>query len=319
MADPITRRGFVGGAGAILMGASARGSAAIRQSAKARIIVDNDFAGDPDGLIALAQQLLTRAAVCTLVTTSPLDPKLAALGGLPAGATAKAGQVAALDLIGRMGLAKPPAIIAGSERFSPDAASPAAEAIIAEAMRDDPLPLYLTCGGPLTNLAQALRAQPAIARRMTLIWIGGAAFPGGGTEYNLSTDLDAARTVIERSMIPVWQVPEPAYRQFQLSVAELTAVIRTISPLGAWLHDRYSALPPFVSLGGSITLGDSPLVLLGSISADSSEAREQPARRILDDGHYGADIPDRTLRVFERLDARLALADFVALLREQAG
>jgi len=44
----------------------------IRQSPKARIIIDNDFAGDPDGLIALAHQLATQAA----------RPVLESFGGL---------------------------------------------------------------------------------------------------------------------------------------------------------------------------------------------------------------------------------------------
>lgn len=36
--------------------------------AQARVIVDNDFAGDPDGLLALAHHLLADAAVVTAIT-----------------------------------------------------------------------------------------------------------------------------------------------------------------------------------------------------------------------------------------------------------
>jgi len=45
---------------------------------------------------------------------------------------------------------------------------------VAEARRDDDLPLYLASGGPLTNVASALRDDPGIASRLTLIWIGGS-------------------------------------------------------------------------------------------------------------------------------------------------
>ena len=41
---------------------------AISQKASARVIIDNDFAGDPDGLVALAHQLPTPRTRSVLVT-----------------------------------------------------------------------------------------------------------------------------------------------------------------------------------------------------------------------------------------------------------
>jgi inosine-uridine nucleoside N-ribohydrolase len=72
-------------------------------------------------------------------------------------------------------------------------------------LRDDPL-LIVTCGGPLTNIAAALRLNPSIASKIKLVWIGGAADAAGGYEYNLSTDIAAARYVLEESSVPVWQI-----------------------------------------------------------------------------------------------------------------
>ena len=100
MRTRIDRRGFIAAGTSLMIGTAARSALpVIRQSPKARIIIDNDFAGDPDGLIALAHQLATKAARPVLVTTSALDAKLAALGGQPAGATAAAGKEAAIDLM----------------------------------------------------------------------------------------------------------------------------------------------------------------------------------------------------------------------------
>lgn len=60
---------------------------------------------------------------------------------------------------------------------SEPAPSPAAEALIAEAMRDDAeLPLYVACGGGLTTIASAWLMEPRIAERLTLVWNGGHAF-----------------------------------------------------------------------------------------------------------------------------------------------
>ena len=61
-----------------------------------------------------------------------------------------------VDLVG--GAARPP-VHAGNDTAFGDggSASAASEAIVAEALRDDALPLYLVCTGPLTNVAAALR------------------------------------------------------------------------------------------------------------------------------------------------------------------
>jgi hypothetical protein len=313
-----TRRAFVCAAGAFAATAGF-GAAPLREATLARVIVDNDFAGDPDGLVALAHQLLAPRARCVLVTTSALDPELARLGGLPAGATAAAGRTAAMELLAQMGRSLP--VFAGAERFGADAhnVSGAARAIVAEAMRDDPLPLFVACGGPLTNVAAALRLQPAIANRMTLVWIGGGGYPEGGREYNLATDPAAARQVVEGSGVPLWQVPETAYRQLQVSMAELLADIRPISPLAAWLCDRYETLPPFVRLAGAIGWGDGALPLLTAVSAESSSFHERPAASIAADFRYGRPVANRRVRVYDRLDARLALADLTARLRIAAG
>ena len=299
-----------------LFGPAARAQRLIPQRPSARVIVDNDFAGDPDGLAALAHQLLSPKTQVTLVTASAIDAKMAALDGR-AGASAAAGRDIALELMRRAGLASPPPVAAGSDSFGAGP-SPAARAIVAEAMRADPLPLFLTCGGPLTNVAAALRLAPAIASRMTLVWIGGGGEPDGGWEYNLATDLPAARFVVEESKVALWQVPQPAYRQMQYSIAEMTADLRPISPFAEWLYDLFTSPPSFVDLGGTWPLGDSPLVLLTAVSAESSRYRDRTARRIGADGRYGAEIPGRTVRVYEEVDARLTFADMLAKLRMHA-
>lgn len=283
----------------------------IPQRPSRRVIVDNDFAGDPDGLIALAHQLLAPKARTVLITTTTLNPKFAQFSPPR---PASAGAELALQLLKLIGRPGPPKVVAGPEKpgLKP---SDAARAIVAEAMRDDPLPLFVTCGGPLTNIATALRLEPRIASRMTLLWIGGGPYPQGGWEYNLATDVEAAREVIERSRVPLWQVPQDAYRQMQFSVAEMSATLRPISPLTQWLYDRFTSPPDFIDVAGSWPLGDSPLVLLTSISAESSRSRQLPARRIATESRYGAAVPGRTIKVFETLDARLTFDDMLALFR----
>ncbi|NBC35046.1 nucleoside hydrolase [Novosphingobium sp. FSY-8] len=305
------------GAGALASPAMGAPYRMIPQRASARVVVDNDFAGDPDSLIALAHQLLTPKTRTTLITVSPTAPKLTPPE--MQGRSSTMGAQIARELIRRAGVAANPPVIAGAEAVSADLApTEAARAIVAEALREDPLPLFVTCGGPLTNVAAALKMAPQIARRMTVVWIGGGAYPAGGWEYNLNTDIAAAREVIERHKVPLWQIPQGAYRQMQASNADLAARLRPVSDFGAWLYDRFTTPPEWIDIGGTWPLGDSPTVLLTALTAESSVARDLPARRILPDGRYGAVVPGRKLRVFDTLDARLTFEDFHALMRLHA-
>lgn len=288
----------------------------IPEKVRARVIVDNDFAGDPDGLVALAHQLLSPRTRVTHITTSFLSPEFTVPGVL-SGKTAAQGKDIAAELVRRLKPLSTPAIVAGPEAAMSSGRAPgdAARAIVAEAMREDPLPLWFTCGGPLTNIAEALILEPRIASRMQVAWIGGGGYPDGGWEYNLAMDAEAAQTVIERSNVPLWQVPQPTYRQMQISVAELAADMRPISPFSRWLYDRFTSPPDFVDLGGGWPMGDSPLVLLSALNTQSCVMRELPARRITDKLGYGEEIPGRRITVMEEVDARFIHADFLARLK----
>jgi hypothetical protein len=289
----------------------------IPQKPSMRVIVDNDFAGDPDGLAALAHQLLTPKTRTVLITSSALNPMFSRNTAAPD--SSRRGAELAGELVERLSIGENIPIVAGAEVHGiGDADSEAARAIVIEAQREDSLPLVFTCGGPLTNLAAALKREPRIAKRMTVIWIGGGPYPDGAWEYNLATDLESARYVIEHLDLVIWQVPLNAYRQMQYSIAEMTADLRPISPFSQWLYEQFTSPPDFVELGGAWPLGDHPLVLLTALGTESSRAVDLPARRIEEDFRYGPEISGRTIRVFEQLDARLTFGDFLALLRMQA-
>lgn len=318
-----SRRGTIAAGLVAALAAGTRLSAApprlIPQKPGARVIVDNDFSGDPDGLVALAHQLLAPRSHVVLVTTSFLSSEFKVPGKID-GQTARQGYDMAVELIRRLKLPHPVPVIAGAEGPSAPTREPgvAAQAIVAEAMRDHPLPLIFTCGGPITNLAEALRLEPRIASRMQVIWIGGGGYPDGGWEYNLAMDAEGAREVIERSKVAFWQVPQPAYRQMGYSIAEMATDMRPISPFSRWLYEQFTNPPDFFDLGGAWPMGDSPLVLLSAITSETSQSREIPARRIGKDLHYGETVAGRTIRVFELLDARTTHADFLARLRLHA-
>jgi purine nucleosidase len=267
----------------------------LRLAVQSRVVVDNDWSGDPDGLVALAHHLLSPTNRVVAVTSSFINPVF----GVPEGATD--GAVLARELVDLIGHREPPRVHAGSNRpfGAGDAGSPAADAIVAEAVRDDPLPLFLVCGGPLTNVAQALRQEPGIAQRLTLVWIGGA-LDAGADEYNRDTDPAAAEFVFATPGLPIWQFPLETYRQCACSVAELEHDLGGSGRVGQWLWTRFTELPlpDVVQLGGVWPLGDSPPVLVTALDDESSSYRTTPNGRVYTD-----------------VDVRLLVADLLAKLR----
>ncbi|MBW9121866.1 nucleoside hydrolase [Microbacterium trichothecenolyticum] len=299
---------------------------------RARVIIDNDFGGDPDGLFQLAHHVLCASTEVVLVIASRVADAMIAPGrDIVAEGVEAADEV--LEMAGSRLRALPGSRAAlGAGAAPPESA--AADAIVAEAMRaDTALPLFYAAGGGLTALATAYLIEPRIAERVTLVWIGGHGYdaPPDNVEFNTSADLVAAQVVF-RSPMAIWQVPEPTYGQCLVSWAELDRDIAPSGALGSYLVERWRRFTQGIerrfhtSLGECAVLGDSPLVLLTSLQGtfraepSSSPSRELPRRPIQDDGSYGppaTDLPP--VRVFTGIDMRLMYADLVAKLALAGG
>ena len=297
-----------------------------------RVISDNDYCGDPDGLVQLAHHYLCPGVDLRLVIGGQVPAWDAAWSPTCAeGSVAQARHVA--ELAGRPEVA----IVAGSSAAMDDPAHPrrtdAAEAIVAEAMRDDTtVPLVVACGGSLTNIASAWLMEPRIADRVTVVWIGGREYddlspPSGapGLEYNTSIDVVAAQVVFNRSDLDLWQVPRSAYTQVIASRSEMLARLRPHGSLGEHLFDALGRMaermPSWgLHLGETYVLGDSPLVLLtallSSFAAAPSSCRSvvRPRPHLLTSGDYDTTVDGPPVRVFTQLDTRLLLEDLYAKL-----
>jgi inosine-uridine nucleoside N-ribohydrolase len=305
-----------------------------------RIIIDNDFSGDPDDFFQLAHHLLSPSVEVRAIIGSHLRPDdpMDGSGRSAANAVAKAH-----ELMAAMGLDGSVPVLEGAPRALSDPKTPspsaASRAIIEEALREDTkLPLYLVCGAGLTDTASALLLEPRIAERLTIVWIGGNEYPDLAEpvpgpfrpEYNLNIDIDAARTVFNDSSAPIWQVPRDAYRQCLVSLAELEARVRPCGKVGSYLVDAIASVIEFcldkrgISLGETYALGDSPLVLLTALQCSyqpdpSSSAyvlKERPT--ILADGSYGPSAQRGAIRVYTRIDTRLMFEDMYLKLRRYA-
>ena len=300
-----------------------------------RIISDNDYSGDPDGLVQLAHHLLSPSCDLRAVIGSHLragDDAWLSNGHSASDAVAKV-----VEMLNITKIDVNFEIFEGSNFAMASHRKPvrneAVDFIIREALRQDTdLPLFVVCGGSLTQIASAWLLEPAIAERLTVVWIGGAEYPGRFVpegvpqlEYNTAEDLVAAQVVFNESNLRLWQVPRDAYRQTIASRAELSARWSKLGVLGAYLVsqieqtvDRFEAMGR--PLGETYVLGDSPLVLLTALqtpfepdSASSThEVRSRP--RLNDDGSYTENPHGHPIRVYQSIDNRLMFEDLCAKL-----
>lgn len=316
---------------------SAPGELADPWGPSARVIVDNDFAGDPDDLFQLVHHLLSPGTETRLVVGSRLRE---GDGFHPGPDSATQAARIARDVLDRMGCEAPELVVAGSDAPLEDRSRPqpaeACAAIIAEALREDTdLPLFYVAGGGLTDLASAVLTEPSIAERMTVVWIGGnehpdlASPPPGGMEieYNLLIDVLAAQVVFNDSELPLWQVPRDVYRQCLVSASELRRRVAATGPVGRYLYDETVAVVDSVAAQGlrmpeTYALGDSPLVLLTALRSafepDSASSRhvERPTPVLESDGGYTARPDARPMRIYTHVDTRLLFEDMYAKLAE---
>lgn len=296
---------------------------------RARVIIDNDFSGDPDDLYQVVHHLLSPSVEITAIICSHLSPGDPLDPGphTAANAVRRLGEL--LDVMGvdAGAIVHQGADVALRDRTTPHD-TPAARAIVAEAMRDDDRPLYVCCGGGLTDLASAWLLEPAIAERVTVIWIGGPEHPGlaspwpeiGDPEYNLAIDVAAAQVVFGDSDLPLWVVPRDMYRQCLVSDIELRRRVATKGELGRFLYDALGDVARLTWGAGerfaeTYALGDSPLVLLTALQSffqpdtSSSDFSWIPAPELDDKGALVPRPSGRPIRVYTRIDSRLMFED----------
>ncbi|WBO21967.1 nucleoside hydrolase [Sphingomonas abietis] len=333
----LTRRDFTAsGLGALATLSASPGLAAqLLIQPRMRVIIDNDFSGDPDDLFQLAHHLLSPSVDIRLIVGShlgikdPFDPSTTQA----ANAVARAKEI--LSLFPSRPATK---VVQGAEMAirpgTPYPPSKAVEAIIAEAMHhDQKMPLYYCAGGGLTDLAMAWKAEPAISKNMILTWIGGPEYPDlvdpsniiPDIDYNLNIDIKSAQIIFNESDFQIWQIPRDTYRKMLISHTEITERIRPAGRVGRFLADHVDNVIELAghygfNLGETYVLGDSPLVTLTALQSPfqpdpaSSRYVTRAAPRINDDGTYGPPSTSKKIRVYRDIDQRLTFDDLMEKL-----
>lgn len=301
---------------------------------RARVVIDNDYCGDPDGVAQLAHHLLCHSIEIPFVVGSAVAPHHPQWTS-DCGETSAAVAQRVADLAGRDDVRVLPGSSVPMTSPTEPIRNEAVDALIAEALRDDTdLPLFVACGGGLTMLASALVLEPRIADRITLVWNGGERYSMTADELasdaryretNLNTDMVASRLVFNESTMMIWQMPQDVFSAALASRAELLTRVRPYGPLGEHVYTaigaRVDAWSRGLKMGETYGLGDHPLVLLTALGGPydsnpyTSRWIDRPRPYLTEDGLY-EDRPDGApIRVFTWIDVRLMFEDFYAKLQ----
>lgn len=283
-----------------------------------RVVISSDVANEADDQYAIVHQLLTPMFDVRGVIAAHFESKAPGTE-----TTMDQSYRELLKLMDAIDMDDVPALCGCMAPLKNESDTPESEGVeflIREALRDDPRPLYVTAQGALTDIAAALNRCPAIAEKMTVVWIGGFPYPEGGREFNLMQDVTAGR-VLMASKAAVWQLPVNVYSTMEVSLAELAARVRPCGVVGKYLYEEMEEYnlhnddAPGLRNGENWCLGDSPVVgaLLGC--GWRGNFHMQTAPRIADDMRYLPNPGGKQIRVYDFVDVRFILEDLYAKLK----
>jgi purine nucleosidase len=285
-----------------------------------RMVLDTDTYNEIDDQYALAYALLADDAMtCEAVYAAPFHN--ARSSGPGDGMRKSLEEIervcAALDLHPRDG------VFAGSERWM-DAAndsvpSAARDDLIARAMATDPDgdPLYVVPIGAPTNIAAALVAEPAIAERIVVVWLGGHPLSWySSKEFNCMQDLHASRTLFD-SRVPLVQVPCATVAEALRSThAEIHEALAGRGAIGDYLCAIYTDYVG-AGLGRSKVIWDiSAIAWL--IDAGWFTARLTPSPLLNDNHTWSADQRRHPIREILAMNRDAIFRDLFTRIRARA-
>lgn len=289
---------------------------------KIRMIVYTDCKNEADDQFALVHHLMTPKFIIKGIIAGHFNRRPHQYGE---GNTAQASMDEVKKILQLMELEGDVPVYKGAEypleNEKTARISDAAKFIIEEAMREDTHPLFIACQGAVTDLASAILIQPEICEKITAIWIGGGAYPEGGFEFNLMQDITAANVIFCSSM-KVWQIPVNAYKNVNVSLAELQYKVSNCGAIGEYLFEQMIALNmerkhvEYWPQGETWVLGDSPTigVLLMQLMDESIYDMVDAPRVDPENMKYLPGESNRKIRVYHEIDEQLIIRDFFAKL-----
>lgn len=223
------------------------------------------------------------------------------------------------------GLASDVRIWRGADRVIPAPAqavpSPAAEDIVERTANARPADCFLVVIGPATNTASALLMDPALAGRITVVWLGGTPhqFPTA-SEYNLRQDVHAARVLLD-SGVRLHHVPAQGIAE-KLSIAlpDLEHRLAGRSPIGDLLLSRVKRHAPVHGgePGSPVPLAIWDMAAIAAVLAPGFvEFRSAPSPILGPDLRWSINSGRHSVQVATRITASDVFYDFFRKLESR--
>ncbi len=279
---------------------------------RVRVIVSTDAACEADDPFAITHALLSpKLDVKAVIAEHFMKPD-----------SMEKSLAAAKKLLGLMKSAVP--VLPGQVWPKNGSLSEGAQFIIDEARREGSR-LFVLCMGAVTTLADALRAAPDIADKLTMVTIGGRGYREHHVvkrEFNWGNDPDGINYILRDTGVEVWQIPMSGYAYIRTSLAELRRRVAPCGEVGAYLFQQmvdYNHTPGAGwTAGESWSLGDNPSV---AVVIDDCAGRSQWENTWLIDADtaYVQELPERKIRVYHTMESRFVLEDMFTKIEMNFG
>ncbi|MDE0102311.1 MAG: nucleoside hydrolase [Bryobacterales bacterium] len=192
--------------------------------------------------------------------------------------------------------------------------SPAAEDIVQQAANARPADCILVSIGPATNAASALLMDPALAGRITVVWLGGTPhqFPTA-SEYNLRQDVHAARVLLD-SGVRLLHVPAQGIAEkLSVTLPDLERRLAGRSPIADFLLSRVKRHAPVHGgeVGSPVPLAIWDMAAIAAVVAPGFvEFQSAPSPILGPDLRWSIDSGRHTVDVATRISASAVFDDF---------
>lgn len=276
-----------------------------------RIIIDTDAACEADDPFAIAHALMSKKLDIRAIFAEHFGDK----------ETTKKSYDEIMTVLDCMDMSVP--VYMGQDGklgVSGNMLSPAAKFLIEEAMKEEESPLFVLCLGAITNVAAAICKEPAIAEKMTVVWIGGHSYECTAPdhkEFNSGNDVEAANIVFS-SGVELWQIPNNVYGTMHIGLAEIQKKIYPYGKIGKHLFEHMVSFNESKNAGWtageSWSLGDSPAVgVVLEPNCGKFVYREAPLMN--EDTSYRFEEGRPKIRVYTSINSRFILEDMFAKLQ----
>ena len=281
----------------------------VPQYKKIRVIIDTDAACEADDPFAIVQGLLSpKLMVRGILAEHFRDPD-----------SVERSYQEIMTILDAMNIQVPVFRGQAGPLTGEDEPSDAVKFLIDEGMKQEDAPLFVLCQGAITNVALAMKLQPQIISKMTVIWIGThgeAPCQAPFREFNAGNDVTAANIVLQ-SGTDLWLVPSQVYSTITIGIAEIQRRIRPCGRIGAHLFqnlvDYNMSEYAGWTQGESWSLGDSPAIAI-AINPGCGRYRMIHAPIVSEDTSSLSAEDTPMIRLYTEVDSRYILEDLIAKL-----